>query len=336
MAEVKRNSDQDHHVVPKSYLKQWQDKNNQLKLFTHEDGKYFERGADWAGFKKKNYNIYEDDDFFFIPEKITEDVDTQSIDVIRSLEFGKELTGYQRSVLAHAVALQYVRTPRFRSETDLMLEEQIKEPFLESQRKLTDKELLDMKKEALNETPKTKQDEKAIEEIKQMSDQEFIDSYREFLDSGNMKMGLNKFGHSKLIFKVNDKAKGLFNFMWFFFFSPKGTSFITSDNPCFAVPKEESDFGVGLFSPNGLVVFPLRPDVCLVISPEAKSGDERFKKASKSNVRELNKMILENSYETVVAKDTQHLQSLTKGYSHKKTRTIKTKEFGEYKMTSLH
>lgn len=336
MAEIRKGKKQDHHIVAKSYLNQWKGEDGQLQLFTHDDGKYLKRGSNWVGFKKQNYNIYEEDANFFIPERITEDIDGQGINVIRSLVFGQELTVYQRSVISQFVALQYVRTPRFRKETDLMLEEQIKEPFLEHQRKLTDEELLQMKKDVLTEKSGDERDRKAIQEINAMSDEEFIDMYKDFISSSdNMRVGLNNFGHSKHIFKVSKKAKGLFSFMWFLLEAAESSYFITSDNPCFAVPKEGYNFGVGLFSKNGLVIFPLRPDLCLIISPAAESGDERFKKLSKTQTKEINQFILKNSHEVVAARQIQHLKSLLKGYKHNKLREVKTKEFGDYKLISL-
>jgi hypothetical protein len=337
MAQLNKNmnKNQGHHVVPKSYLNQWRGFDNQLQLFTHDDGRFFKRGSDWTGFKRKNYNIYQDENNFYLPEQITEKVDAQAIEVIRSISFNQPLTGYERSVIATAVALQYMRTPRFRAESDLMLEAQFKEPFLEHQRKRTDEDLIKLKQEIVSEKPETSRDSLAIEEIIKMTDQEFIDSYRDFIMGDNSRLGLNTFGHSKFIFKVPEKAEGIFRFLWLVYKAPKDSSFITSDNPCFAVPKEESDFGVGLFSPNGLIIFPLRPDLCLIICPGTKACDEVYKKLSKSLTKEINQLIVKHSYDVVVGGNTTHLESLLKNYSHKKTKEVSVKDSGDYKLIAL-
>jgi hypothetical protein len=169
-----------------------------------------------------------------------------------------------------------------------------------------------------------------------MTDQEFIDSYRDFIMGDNSRLGLNTFGHSKFIFKVPEKAEGIFRFLWLVYKAPKDSSFITSDNPCFAVPKEESDFGVGLFSPNGLIIFPLRPDLCLIICPGTKACDEVYKKLSKSLTKEINQLIVKHSYDVVVGGgNTTHLESLLKNYSHKKTKEVSVKDSGDYKLIAL-
>lgn len=335
MVHLKKDKNQGHHVVPKSYLNQWRGSDNQLQLFTHDDEKYFKRGSDWSGFKRTNYNIYEDEDKFFLPEQITEKVDAQAIEVIRNISFNRPLSGYERSVIATAVALQYMRTPRFRAESDLMLEAQFKESFIEHQKKRTDEDLIRLKQEVVSEKPKTKQDSLAIEEIAKMTDEEFIESYRDFINGNNSRLGLNTFGHSKFIFKVPEKAEGIFRFLWLLYKAPKKSSFITSDNPCFAVPKEESDLGVGLFSPNGLIIFPLRPDLCLIICPGTKACDEVYKKLSKSLTKEINQLIVQHSYDVVIGSNSTHLESLLKGYSHKKTKEVTVKDSGDYRLIAL-
>jgi len=335
MAEIKKGKSQKHHIVPRSYLDQWRTKSTQLEIFLHKKGQIVQKGPNWSGFKKKDYNIFDSDDDYYLPERVTEDVDGQGIVVLRNIDSNRGLTGYERSVLAHYTALQYVRTPRFREETNAFMDANIKEWFLEDQKSKTDKEILQFKIEIESESYTDPKDIEAIKKIKAMSNIEFIKLHREEAEKPSYSFILNRFGHSKFILKIPEKARGIYEFQWMLLQAPDNTSFVTSDNPCFAVPKEESDLGVGLFSPNGYVIFPLRPDLCLMIDPQQRGRYEIPIKLNRKHVKEVNQMILKNSYDVVVAKDKTHLKSLTKDYQHVWSRNVEKKKIGDYTLFAL-
>lgn len=311
---------QRHHIVQKKYLTQWRkaESENQLNIFSITENKYIERGPDWVGFWRKNYNILDEEDQYFLPEKITAEIDTLGIKVIKEIDCSsqKQLDGYKRSVLAFYVALQYFRTPRFREETDKFFEQviikQMREAFSSTEKFRINKEDL------LKIDPKNENDKKAIEKIKEMTEEEINQQSFDLLHSDNLKFKLTNTGHSKQILKINKYAKQIFGLQWLFLISPKDTAFATSDNPCFTFSK--SKFSQGILSPNVIIFFPLRPDLCIAIKPSIKSKNEHYLKLDKKEVRDINKLILENSYRLFIAKDRKQLDYITKNYDYENHR----------------
>lgn len=111
---------------------------------------------------------------------------------------------------------------------------------------------------------------------------------------------------------------------------------MTSDNPCFTI--SPTKIRNGLLSPNVIVFFPLRPDLCIAIKPSSKSQTEHFLKLDKKKVREINQLILANSYQCLIAKDRKQLDNLTKNFDykmHRKSRDVVVSEFGDYVMFNV-
>jgi len=136
----------------------------------------------------------------------------------------------------------------------------------------------------------------------------------------------------ELILRVEEFAKKVFNFRWIFLLAPKETSFITSDSPCFVIDNNESNVDKGFLSHNANVIFPLRPDVCLMINNDKNQG-QFFFELDKQTVRGINKIIIENTYSAVVATDKNHLAYLTKNLdyqNHKPHRKATVQKFGDY------
>jgi len=159
---------------------------------------------------------------------------------------------------------------------------------------------------------------------------------KEFYKDKEKKLpNINEFVEKKqmeLMLRVEEFAKKIFNFRWTFLLASKGTSFITSDSPCFVLDNNESSVDKGFLSHNANVIFPLRPDVCLMINNN-KEQSQFFLKLDKSHVRDFNKIILENSYSAAVASDKQHLLHLTRNFNyqeHKPSRTADIQKFGDY------
>lgn len=329
---------QRHHTVQNKYLAQWKNKiNNQLNIYLISKNEYIERGPNWKGFWKKDYNIYDEDkNHFYLPEEVTNKIDTTGIEAIKKLERDaqKQLDGFNRSALAFYVALQYVRTPRFREETDKFMEENIKF-FMRKDISSPDKFKLS-KEELLKQKPKNQKEKEALEKISTMTEEEINQQSYEFLHSDDFKIKLTNTGHSKQILKIDRLAINIFELKWLFLITPKETSFITSDNPCFTIAS--SKIRQGLLSPNALIIFPLRPDVCIIIKPSIKSKTENYLKIDRKKVRDINKLILENSYQSAIAKDKTHLENLTKNYdykNHRKSRNVAIYKKGNYVMFNL-
>jgi len=329
---------QRHHTVQNKYLAQWKSKiNNQLNIYLIFKNEYIERGPNWKGFWKKDYNIYDEDKGnFYLPEEVTNKIDTEGLEAIKKVDgnLQKQLDGYDRSALAFYVALQYIRTPKFREETDKFMGENIKF-FMRKDISSPDKFKIS-KEEILKQKPKNQKEKEALEKISTMTDEEINQQSYKFLHSDDFEIRLTNTGHSKQILKIDRLAKNIFELKWNFAIAPKGTSFITTDNPCFTI--SSSKIRQGLLSPNVLIFFPLRPDLCIIIKPVLKSKKENYINIDKKKVREINKLILENSYQCAIAKDKIHLECLTKNYdykNHQKSRDVAVYKKGDYVMFNL-
>lgn len=158
---------------------------------------------------------------------------------------------------------------------------------------------------------------------------------REFSNNEEKIPKIDKFvpdKHMEFILKIEKIAKKIFKFRWVFLLTPRQSSFVTSDSPCFIMGNNGSNKNKGFISPDINIIFPLRPDICLMINND-KEQDQIFFKLDKRGVKEVNQVILENAYSAVVARNLEHLTSLTKGFdykNHKPCRKASIQEFDDY------
>jgi len=329
---------QKHHTVQSKYLAQWMNESKrQLNIYLISKNEYIERGPNWKGFWKKNYNILDSDKKkFYLPEKVTELIDKQGIEVIKNIDINSrnQLDGRKRGALAFYIALQYIRTPRFREEEDKFMEETIKF-FMRKDVSSPDKFKI-TKEEVLKHQPTNEKEKIALEKISAMTEEEINQQSFDFIHSDDFHIKLTNTGHSKQILKIDRLAIKLFELQWLFIIAPNKTSFVTSDNPCFTI--SPTKMHQGILSPNVTVFFPLRPDICIIIKPKLISKKEHFLELDKRGVREINKLILENSYQCLIAKDRMHIENLTKNFdykNHKKSRDTKVYQKGDYVMFNV-
>lgn len=325
-----------HHIVQDKYLTQWRKSGteNQLNIYVIEDNEIIERGPGWKGFWRDDFNVLEDDgEKSYLPEEVTAVIDTKGIDAIRGINTTSQelLSGIDaRSCIAFYVALQYTRTPRHREEMNKLIEATTRY-FMRKDLPTPDKVHMS-KEEILKHKPKNKMEEDAIEKVSKMSQEEINSQIFEAIHTDTVRIGLTKTGHSKGLLKVDRHAKKIFEMQWLFLVAPMGTSFITSDSPCFTISTSKLN---GLLSPHATIFFPLRPDICLYIKPNMKSKTEHYMKLDKKQVRHINELILSNSYQCAIAKDKTHLEKLTKDFdheNHRKSRDVSITESGPYTM----
>ena len=325
-----------HHIVQDKYLTQWRKSGteNQLNIYVIEGNQIIERGPGWKGFWRDDFNVLEDDgEKSYLPEEVTAIIDTKGINAIRGINTSaQELTSgiEARSCIAFYVALQYTRTPRHRDETNKLIEATTRH-FM--RKDLSSPEEVHMSKEKILEhNPQNKMEKDALDVISKMTQEEINSQIFEAIHGDTVRIGLTKTGHSKGILKVDRHAEKIFEMQWLFLVAPDGTSFITSDSPCFTISTSKLN---GLMSLHSTVYFPLRPDVCLYIKPSMKSKAEYYMKLDKGQVRDINSLILSNSTQCAVAKDKIHLEKLIKNFdykNHRKSRDISISESGPYTM----
>jgi len=328
-----------HHIVQDKYLAQWKKDGtpNYLNIYFIPSNKIQIGNTKTPAFWREDFNVLKNEDGkSYLPEDVTAIIDTKGIEAIKNIDVINKttLTGEYRSYISFYVALQYLRTPRYREETDKMVNEQTK--FL-MRKDINSVDKVSLTKEMiLKETPKNDQEKEAIEKIKGMTEKELKEEVFNLIHSDNFGVKLDTSGHSKIILKVSKFAKEFFTIQWIFLVAPKGTSFITSDNPCFTISPEK--LMNGLLSPKSTVVFPLRPDVCIYAKPKIKNQTEQFVKLDKSQIRAINKLIFSNSYDCIVAKDEAQLKNLTNNFdhtNHRKSRDVSVSEFGDYVMFNV-
>lgn len=326
-----------HHTVQDKYLSQWRksDTENQLNIYVIPENDYIERGPKWKGFWKEDFNILDKDGVkSYVPEEVTSVIDSKGLEAIKRIDSGVQLSGMDRSCISFYISLQYIRTPRFREESDKMIQAMV-EHFMRKDISSPDKVALS-KDELLAHKPISKKEKEALEKISSMTDKEIKATIFETIQNESFIQGLTDTGHSKGILKVDRLAKEIFEVQWTFLIAPKDTSFVTSDNPCFTI--SPTKIMNGLLSPNSKVIFPLRPDICIYIKPGVESKTEHFIKLDKKQVKEINKLILQNSYQCLVAKSKTHLESLTKHFdhmNHRKSRNITIRENADYTMFNV-
>lgn len=321
-----------HHTVQKAYLNQWVDPTtNKFWIYVISENKYIEKNGSWTGFRKNNFNILDGLINKNIPEDFTADIDTHGIEVIREIcKKERQLSDRERFDLACYIALQYIRTPRYREELDSMIDAAAK-----AYEKIRPLKEVEITREWLLEEALKDDNKKIIEKINELSDEE-INSMK--IDIKDVKIGLSKSGHSKSMMKnVPKLAKKVFDFKWIFLKSPEKSSFISSDNPCFVIPGNKF-FSQGIGSHHALTIFPLSPELCICVDSDIKLKYEIFAILTKEQVRQINKEIVKNSYEGVIARDKTHLESLTKRFdykNYKKKRAAITYKFNDYIVFNL-
>ena len=327
-----------HHIVQSKYLAQWQntDSDNQLNIYSIPENKILKRGPAWPGFRRTDYNILdEDDDLYYLPEDVTEKIDTEAINVVRIIDPTSKiiLSDYDRSVLSHYIALQYVRTPRYREELNAMVEKVVKQALKEN---VLAKNYRFKKEDLIKFVSNNYQEKEILNILKEMSEEEINKQFFDLPNRDDLKIILTNSGHSKQILKIERLAKEIFKFDWLFLVAQKETAFVTSDNPCFVF--STSKINQGLSSINGITIFPLSPKVCVAVKSNSNIYRERFLNIDKLQVRDINKLILYNSHQCIVAKDEKQLKHLIKDYdftNHKGTREVVVYNFNKFTLFNL-
>lgn len=327
-----------HHIVQDKYLAQWaiDGTKNHLNVYLVSENKKDKANSKSPIFWRKDYNVFYDNGVkTYIPEEIASKIDGKGISAIRKIDTKDriQLSGYDRSCLAFYLALQYIRTPRYREESNKIIEASVKHFMRKDISSVNEVKMT--KEDIFNEGLNGPEEERLFEEIKMMSDEDIQKIIFDTIHSNDTHIHVTKEGHSKSILKVGEQAKELFEIEWVFIIAPKGTSFVTSDSPYFTIGPKVMN---GQLSPHSMGFFPLRPDLCICTKPRNKTKAESFIEFSKSQVRQVNQLVLKNSYNCLVAKDKAQIDHLTKAYdysNHRKSRDVTVSENGPYVLFNI-
>lgn len=201
--------------------------------------------------------------------------------VIRSLHYGRGLSGPERADLARFVALAKFRTPGFRSWLEGFSDRLAKE--LNKRRFPTVKSLEDYLRDRGSPLVERR------EVIRKMHKDIREDAYA---------LRLSKNYALRQMFDLTDGvAEELFALDWTFVWAHDSASFVTSDDPFVLLDAEGeaagsyARSGIGVASPGSTKMLPLSQDVCLLIgdgSGEGGPASSRHVRQDRKKVRDLN------------------------------------------------
>lgn len=297
-----------HHIVQKAYLKQWLFKEEtDLNVYIFSEKRRDKKSPGWKGFWRKDYNIlYTNSKKSYLPEEVTSYIDRNAIEVIKKLNTNTNyLEPKERSYLSHYVALQNIRTPRYRDLLDRFINQVYCFIKPDIKKYLTsDESLNEIKKDLINLNIADNEKKNVVNEVVSLPNEKLF----EWIDEGleKQKIGFKNSGHSKhMLGTLNYFSKVIFNKTWLFCVAPGNRNFITSDSPCLVLNSKNKC--VHFSNNDGFIFFPLRPDICLVIPPEGNSTTEQTRLLDEKLVSEINDLIFGNAYSVVVSKKSEEL-----------------------------
>ena len=123
-------------------------------------------GESWSLF-----NVLQDEEgTSYLPEVVTAVIDSKGIEAIRKIKAEVQLSGEDRSAIAFYTALQYIRTPRHREESDKFMDATVKH-FMRKDTPTHD-DVRMSKEELLKHEPANQREEEALRKISGMSEEE--------------------------------------------------------------------------------------------------------------------------------------------------------------------
>jgi hypothetical protein len=291
-----------HHYLPQMYLRGFADEDDLVWVFDRQTKTYLHQGVINTAVKKDFYTVVGPDG------QKTDAVETMMANmvegpmkhIIERLD-KKNLTwdGEDRAILALFVALLRTRNLAFdKDQNDLTKE------FHQWWSKATHPSPEAVEKSLREYEEKTGQD------MTDVSPQELFEMIRddqfEFknLRQNNIKMMMS------LSLEI---AKVLFRLNWEILAAPKGTSFVTCDNPFTVVPPpffDDTLEGYGILTPGSSTVVPLsrRTAICFYGEGERTRGAVVYK----DFLRHVNLVVAANSERFVIASDGLLLKSLVR------------------------
>lgn len=199
------------------------------------------------------------------------------IDKIHNSDF--ELTNEERSLLSFFVALQLFRTPQNRERTKQSVAKMTKKMMRFSAS--VDKAFASTLERAGEKHP----------ELLGLSEEQIEDIRRTFYEEDyELEVPSEYFLHY-MIEGCQDIAHHIHDIQWVFLTAPKGSQFITSDDPYVMVRKREKDdpfwVGPGIKIVGTKITLPITPKICLFMTPAPQSTTTIS--ATKKMVRTINK-----------------------------------------------
>ena len=237
-------------------------------------------------------------------EKNLSTIESTCLPLINKLKIGDDLSDSEWADIAIYMAVQYGRTPYARARMD------------EVATIITTNELKQKLADAINNPDKYNELVEAVStnnpSIHMPSRDELVEWV---LKPGPLaKISIDNGTYVQSFFRIAwEIADGLLNTRWIVLHAPRGSSFITSDNPmALSINRELSVYEtLAILLPGVVRHFPLDSRTCLMMVGERTAREIQHNIISKNEVRKINKLIYSQALKYVISGNKTLLDSLT-------------------------
>lgn len=311
MKEKKRNklsNPKRHHYLPIFYLINFCEKGF-LWVYDRNKNEYREQAPINTAIQKKYYSFIgrDDKEHFEIENEVLSNIESDTKPIIDKINNKEIISLYEKIILAIFISFLHLRTPGFEKEINEIFEKFIKIfakycfPTEEYTKKIIKKAVSNNKQ-------------------KDVSPKKLMD----FVNKENYKVKVHRDFSLKMMYNLAQELPiDLIQMDWQFCYSPKKSSFVTSDNPFVLIPscnyKKEGVCGLGIRVPGVKKIIPLTQKVCLVIYD--KGDNIENKDIPSREVEEINSYITKNCDRFLISRDKVLLEKLIKITNIDKTKT---------------
>lgn len=295
----------DHHYVPQGYLRGFVEVPNTLHVYDKNAKRIRQTSTKGIAYSRDYYLVdtIDEKDSSEVEENLGR-IETVAIPLLSKLVAKNDLSNANRADLAIYISIQYGRTPFAKAQMDQVATI------------LTTNETKTIMADAVNDEAKYQE---MVERIRADEPNRYVPA-RETLIEWIIKPGpLAKVSidigtYVKQFFEnAWHISEGLLGTKWTVITAPRGSSFITSDNPVgLTVNRSLEEHEVLAIMLSGVTrYFPLDSTHCLVMTNNLNGRQIERRMASKGEVRMINKIINEQAYKYVVSGNNRLLQSIT-------------------------
>ena len=292
------------HFIPQGYLRNFLVTKDSLYVLNKKYGRIRATSTAGVGYQPDFYLVDTIDEKNSLEvEKSFSQIESTCIPLLRKLTTTADITNSERADVAIYIALQYGRTPHARSRMDKVATI------------VGTNEIKQRMADAVNDP--TKYDEMVADLSK--SNPGVIIPTREKLIEWILKPGplanikIDNGTYVKLFFEHAWRiAEGLLDAQWVVYRAPKGSRFVTSDNPIvLKLARELKEYEtLGILMPGMVRYFPLSSTHCLVIHGNASDRKIRREVVSKQVVRAINSLTTSQANLYVISGSKALLESL--------------------------
>ncbi|MCA9347950.1 DUF4238 domain-containing protein [Candidatus Saccharibacteria bacterium] len=289
-----------HHFVPQTYLRGFATDDDEDRVFFHDvrvkDDEVNKRLIEDVCSQNNLYKLLMDDNEYKDDlEDTFATVAEPKFREVRDKLLAKQNLSYEdKSEFSAYIALQIMRTPANREIYSSMSKEMWDRESKKYWQKLLDDDaerervFEEVKKQTGTDPKKipTKEDIQGIIDGTKFKTEWTIPKENWIIDTMEIMQEL---------FRAFEKMH------WRIYFAPRGTAFITTDNPVSVLLQERSGWmvGHGYLAPNAIRFFPLSKNACLAIHSDAPNGFS-FETATKRRVQQINGVTVMSRFNIVI------------------------------------